>query len=233
MYTELGRTEEAFENTQKILAISPNNPDGHFQLGYICRYAGFLKRAAQEMEKALSLDPKNPHFRSIGITYIYLGEYQKALSGFDLDSLSSFSQSWKAHTYILMGEPERARPCLDRVLESEPRSRLGLFCQEMKFFLDKRVDLLPDVVRKSEQAGVFDGESWYNLAEQIGRFGDAAGTARNLQRAIEAGFFNYPLMLRDPLFDSVRQNPEVQRIIAMAKPKYEAFKEHHPELQED
>ncbi len=232
-YTELGRTEEAYETAQKILAINPNSPDGHFFLGYICRYAGFLVRAEQEMEKALSLDPNNPRFRSIGITYVYLGKYQQALGGYDLDSASTFSLSWKAHTYILAGQPERAVHYLDRVLATEPESRFGVFCQEMKLYLDRRYDLLPAVMRKSEEAGEFDGESWYNLAEQYGRFNESTGVARTLQRAIDSGFFNYPLMLRDPLLDTVRGNTNVQRAMATAKTKYEAFRARHPELQEE
>jgi len=233
IYTDDGRTEEAYETVQKILTINPNSPEGHFFLGYVCRYAGFLNRAEQEMEKALSLDPKNPRFRSIGITYAYLGKYQKALTGFDLDSTSSFSKAWKAQTLILAGQPERALPYLTQVLEHEPESRLGLFCQEMKIYVEKRFDLLPEAIRKSEEVVITDGESWYNLSQQLGRFGDAAGAARTLQKAVDGGFFNYPLMLRDPLFESVRQNAEVRRVMANAKTKHETFKERHPELREE
>jgi tetratricopeptide (TPR) repeat protein len=229
-YTETGKTQEAYEMVQKVLAINPNSPDGHFFLGYLYRYAGFLDRAEQEMEKALTLDPNNPRFRSIGITYTYLGKYQQALSGCDIDSASTFSLSWKANIYILAGHSDSARPYLDRVLAIEPESRLGLFCREMKLYIDKRSDLLAAIVRKSEEAGVFDGESWYNLSEQLGRFGDAAGVARTLRKAIDGGFFNYPLMLRDPFFESVRENQEVREVMGRAKEKFEAFKARHPEL---
>ena len=64
----------------KILEINPNDAEAHFALGYIYRYAGMNKEAVLEMEKAVSIDPENPGFRSIIITYTLAGEYEKALA---------------------------------------------------------------------------------------------------------------------------------------------------------
>jgi TolB-like protein/predicted Ser/Thr protein kinase len=68
IYTETARIEEAVEITRQMLDINPNNAEAHFSLGYIYRYAGMNNEAVQEMEKAVTLDPKNPDFRSIVIT---------------------------------------------------------------------------------------------------------------------------------------------------------------------
>jgi len=232
-YAESGQTERAYETAQKILSLNPNSPDGHFFLGYILRYAGLQNRAELEMEKALSLDPNNPRFRSIGITYVSLGKYQKALGGFELDSASTFSLAWKANVYSLMGQPERATPYVNRVLDLEPESQLGLFCQFLKHFLDKRYDLAVPVLKKWEETEVLDGESWFTRAQAFGRIGDAEGATRTLRRAIDGGFFNYPLMLRDPQFNRVRGNADFQRVVAMAKTKYDAFRNRFPELKEE
>jgi len=80
---------------------------------------------------------------------------------------------------------------------------------------------------------VSDGESWYNLSEQLGRFGDPVGVPRTLRKAVEGGFFNYPLMLRDPLLDALRGKTEFERVVATAKVKYDAFKERYPELRDE
>lgn len=75
-----------------------------------------------------------------------------------------------------------------------------------------------------------DGENWYNMSQQYGLINDAAGVSRTMRRAIERGFYNYPLMLHDPVFSSVRGEPEFTRVLELAKSRYEAFKEQNPDL---
>jgi serine/threonine-protein kinase len=232
LYAELGQTEKAFDLARKGLAINPNSPDSHFALGYIFRYVGFLNRAEEEMELALRLDPNNPRFRAIGITYLYLGKYQKALLGFNLDSTSSFSLAWKGYIYVLLKQPELALACLNKVIEMEHESSFGEFSQDAKNLIERKYDLVKASLQK-ESLTTIDGESWYNFSELGGMTGDPAVVAPYLQRAVEYGFFNYPLMMKDPLFDKVRGSADFERVVAMAKTKYEAFKDRHPELREE
>jgi serine/threonine-protein kinase len=230
LYTDLGRTEEAYRMVRAVLAINPDSPEGHFSLGYLFRYTGFLDRAEQEMERALTLDPGNPRFRSIGITYLYLQKYEEALRGFDLDSASTFSLAWKGLTYLQMGQRERAIPYLNRVLQAEPGSRFGRFCEATKSFIEGRNDDLIANMRRREAEDAIDGEIWYNLSQSYGMINDTSGVTRSLRKAIEGGFFNYPLMLRDPNFRGVRGDPGFDRIVGMAREKYEAFRARNPEL---
>jgi serine/threonine-protein kinase len=88
LYTETARTEKAVEITRQMLEINPNNASAHFSLGYVYRYAGMLNESVLEMEKAVSLDPKNSDFRSIVITYSRAGEYEKAL-----EALKNYKES--------------------------------------------------------------------------------------------------------------------------------------------
>jgi serine/threonine-protein kinase len=232
LYVEIGQTEKAFDLARKVLAINPNSPDGHFSLGYIFRYVGFLNRAEEEMELALRLDPNNPRFRAIGITYVYLGKYQKALLGLNVDSTSSFSLAWKGFTYFLLNQPELALPYLNRVIEMEHESSFGEFSQDIKHLNEKKYDLVKASLQR-ESLTTIDGESWYNFSELAGLTGDPAVVVPYLRRAIEYGFFNYPLMMKDTSFDSIRGNPEFKAIVSIARAKYEAFKVRYPELQNE
>ena len=71
---------------------------------------------------------------------------------------------------------------------------------------------------------IADAEAWFHFSENYGMLGDKDGCVRTLKRAVDGGFFNYPTMLTDSFFDSVRDNPEFQRILNTAKAKHEAFK---------
>jgi hypothetical protein len=47
---------------------------------------------------------------------------------------------------------------------------------------------------------------------------------RLLRKAVESGFYCYPFFLIDPFLDPVRDDPEFQKVLALAKEKHEAFK---------
>jgi hypothetical protein len=94
----------------------------------------------------------------------------------------------------------------------------------MKAFIEGNIEEGIDAARKFEQANIADAEAWYHFAENYGLLGDRDGCIRALQRAVDGGFFNYPSMLTDSFLDSVREDPEFQRILEMAKAKHEAFK---------
>jgi len=223
LYTDLGKTAESVQFSRRSLEINPNNADSHFSLGYAYRYAGFLQEAIDEQEKALELDPENRRFRSIGTTYLYLDEYQKALQGFELDSGSPWSLSWKGEVYLRMKQPKRALEHFNRTLEVEPESVLGLWATGQKAAIEGNRKQGISAIQRIEQSGAFDSEQWYNYANVYGLLGERSGCVRLLRKAVEGGFFNYPRMLTDSFLDSVRQEPEFQEVLALAKEKHEAF----------
>ena len=222
-YADLGKTAETVELSRRSLQIKPNNADSHFFLGYAYRYAGFLREAVQEQERALELDTGNRRFSSIGVTYVYVGEYQKALQAFDLDPDSPWSISWKGQVYLRMKQPETALEYFNETLEMEPQSSLGLWTTGMKAAIEGKHKQGVAAIRKIVQSGVLDSEQWYNWTNVYGLLGERSECIRELRKAVEGGFFNYPLMLTDSFLDSVRQEPEFQEVLALAKEKHRAF----------
>ncbi|HVE65860.1 MAG TPA: protein kinase, partial [Thermoanaerobaculia bacterium] len=75
---EGGDLNGAWDEASRMVRRRPGDADAHFTLGYILRYAGLLEESARECETALSLDQKNPRWRSCGATYIQLGNYDRA-----------------------------------------------------------------------------------------------------------------------------------------------------------
>jgi serine/threonine protein kinase/tetratricopeptide (TPR) repeat protein len=224
LYTDTGRTEEAVELTRRMLEINPNNADAHFSLGYIYRYAGMLNESMQEMEKAVALDPKNSSFRSIVITYRFNREYEKAIETSKIYKDSVFILGHVGVTLLQQGNRKQAVEYFDRVIEMEPDGLLALWVSGIKAFTEGNIEEGLKAGRKFEQIGISDAEAWYHFAENYGLLGDKEGCVRTLQRAVDGGFFNYPFMRTDSFLDSVRDDPEFQRILKTAKVKHEAFK---------
>jgi tetratricopeptide (TPR) repeat protein len=224
IYTETARIEKAVEITRQMLEINPNNAEAHFSLGYIYRYAGMLNESVLEMEKAVSLDPKNPEFRSIVITYRFVGEYEKAIETSKIYEESAFILAEQGATFFMQGKQKQAVEYFDRVIAMEPDGLLALSVTGIKASIEGNIEEGIDAARKFEQANITDAEAWYHFAGNYGLLGDRDGCVRALQRAVDGGYFNYPFMLTDPFLDSVRDDPEFQHILEMAKVKHEAFK---------
>jgi eukaryotic-like serine/threonine-protein kinase len=224
IYTETSRTEEAVELTRKMLKINPNNPDAHFSLGYIYRYVGMLKESGNECDIAISLDPKRG-FRSAGITYMYLEEYKKAAQAFDLDPESSYNSGWKGQLYLRQGQQDLALEYLNQAISLESNSTSGYWAKAMEKYLEGKSNEGISVIKLAENKNQTDSEVWYNLSNVYGLLGDKNGCINALRKAVDGGYYNYPYMLKDHFFDSLRDEPEFKEILAMAKQRHEAFKE--------
>lgn len=224
LYTDSGKTGKSIKLLRRSLKVNPNNASTNFFLGYTYRYAGFLKEAKEHMEKALKLDPQNNRFRSIGTTYTYLGEYDKALQAFELDSGSPFSLAWQGQVYLRMNQREKALEYIKLALEIEPESKLGLWARGMEGYLTGDLEMGLSAMRKSTKFGSSDSEQLYNNANIYGLLGDKEGCISLLKKAVDGGFFNYPYMLTDFFLDSVRDDPDFKKILEKAKEKHIDFK---------
>ena len=224
LYTESARTEEAVEITKRMLTLNPNNPSAHFSLSYIYRYTGLLEKSKIEGEKALSLDPDNPRFRSINHTYIYLGEYGKALQVSYLDSATAWGYSHRGEIYLRLGQREKAIDDFKKVINLTKTGIVVLWSKGMKAFLESNTDVGLTAAREWEYSNPIDGETWYHIGSLYGLHNDGAGCIRSLEKAVKGGFFNYPYMQSDTFLDSVRDDPGFKAVISLAKEKHDTFR---------
>ena len=226
---DAGRHEEAFDYVDRMLNITPRNAVAHFVLSYVYRYVGMLEESAREVEAALALDPKNPRFRSGGFTYFYAGNYHRAYELFDLDGASTYGIAWKGMCRFLMGDSEHALEHFDRAVAMEPDGFIGLRYGAIAAFIRGDVETARRLVRRLESATDphADSEHWYLVAVTFGLVGDRDGCVRTLRIAVDRGFFGYPTMQIERHLDSVRDDPEFQQVIAIAKQKHDAFRKAH------
>jgi non-specific serine/threonine protein kinase len=227
IYTETGNTEKALIITNKALNINPNNAWTHFRLSYIYRYTGMNKESIQAVEKALTLLPDNPRMRSAVRTFIYAGDYKRALEVADLDPTSPMSILTKGRLFLRMGDTVKAIRTFKLTIEMEPDSNSFAYNQSKAClaFLNGQYQTAKRYIWSNEEGKPYDGELLFDIASIYGFMDDQANCIRVLKKAVKGGFYNYPFMLRDPFLDSARYNPEYQQVIALAKEKNEAFKQ--------
>ena len=130
----------------------------------------------------------------------------------------------KAHIYAKQNQIDSSKKYFKRVLEIDPDHFFGLISQYYLAYFDGNKEECLRILKIREKDNDTDGEPMYYDAAEFALIGDHEGCKRNLQKAIDHGYFNYPLMLNDSYLDSMRDDPEFQEILLEAKLKHEAFK---------
>ena len=224
-YTETNRKMEAGELIKQILEINPNSAEAHFSLGYIYRYAGMNEEAISEMEKAIELDSKNQGFRSLNVTYLFAGKFEKAIEAGKKFEESSFTVMIEGLALLKLAKAMEAFECFNRVVTLDPGSRQAIVARTLKAFIEGNSKEALSHAAQYEQFDSPDAEVWYWNSFLYGMLGDTEGCIRCLSKAVDGGFFNYPAMSSDSYLDVAREDPEFQKVLQKAKEKHLAFKE--------
>jgi TolB-like protein len=224
-YTETNRSEKAVELIKQILDINPNSAEAYFSLGYMYRYAGLNEEAIHEMEKAIALDSKNQGYRSIITTYFFAGEFEKAIEAGSLFEESAFILLFQGLAYFNLGKNTEALECFNSVIQIDPGNRQAISSGIVKSFIEGDIEAGISYAETYEQIDSGDAEAWYFISFLYGMLGEKEACIRCLRRAVDGGFFNYPLMSTDKNLDSARGEPEFEDILEEARIKHLAFKE--------
>lgn len=224
IYAETGNAIEAVYLTRKLISINPNNADAHFTLGYIYRYGGMLQESIAEFENAVALDKQARWSHNLGLTYSMIGDYQKALSALQVGQETPYSLGWQATIYLHQGEHERSLALLNKIILMEPDSFWELDSLGFKGVIEQDVELGLAAVQKLEAANVEDGEALFYWASLYAMLGEKDGCIRLLERAIQKGYFNYPLLKSETFFDSIRNDAEFKILLSRVKEEHLHFK---------
>lgn len=228
IYIEFGRHEDALDLMARLFRLTPNSPDAHFVMSYLCRYTGMTERSLIEGERAVELDPKNPRFRSAGFAHIYAGHYERAAELFSMYTTTVPPIAWQGWALMLMGNHERAIACFDHAIALEPGGFVALRFGCMRAYLKRDVeDGMQRILAMDEELSQRSGndtETEYMLAACCALFDDRERCVRWLRSAVRGGFFNYPALVKDPFLDSMREDAEFQQVLALARQKHEEFK---------
>jgi TolB-like protein len=106
--TEGGDLEEADRRARDLVSRRPRDPEAHFALAYVLRYAGLLEDAARECDTALAEDPHNRGFRSCAFVFLPLGKHDRAREYLRLDAGSDWSKAREANILYREGKTEAA-----------------------------------------------------------------------------------------------------------------------------
>lgn len=204
-YTHLqvdqGRSLDAMKRLLERAQRRRNDPELFAGLAHVCRYCGLLQAALAAHQEARRLDPQIP--TTVTHTYFMLGDYERALDA----SGGDFGYS----TALILAALGRSDEALPLVKEREQMyaGRLGTFyLASLRAFLQGKRE---ESIKASEAilSGTFrDPEGLFYQARQLAYLGEKPMALEMFSRAIDGGFFCYPVMLRDPWLDPLRGSSE-------------------------
>ncbi len=227
LLTDTGRVEQAVPLLRSVLRDSPNSAEAHWELGYSYRFGGMLKESVEECEEARQNNPQVKINSAALNSYLYLGEYEKFLESLPAND-SVYTLFYRGFGEYHMNNREQAAKNFDRAFDMDPSLLPADVGKALSYSIRhdnaSGLKLLRQTESKIEERGVSDAEGIYKVAEAYAVLGDKASALHMLRHSIGGGFFCYPYFLRDPLLQSLHDEPEFQTIMKQALHRHEEFK---------
>jgi len=229
--TEAGRNMEAIQTLRQAMTLAPNSEWVWDQLGYVYHYAGLDDAAEKAYRRSVELNPTTTRIHWMhGRALLYVGRAHEAEQEIR-QALAENPNHFKAMAFLgkflyYQGKLDEAEPVLKRAVELG-RDNGDNSAQVMAAFLYAsrgQRDKIDPRILKSRPAEVIDGDIAYWTGGIHALLGEKEQALAWLRRAVEVGNHNYPWFQKDKNYDSLRGDPEYQRIMAEVQQHWEQYK---------
>jgi DNA-binding winged helix-turn-helix (wHTH) protein/TolB-like protein/tetratricopeptide (TPR) repeat protein len=226
MESEEGNLNGAYDDISKLLRQRPDSGAVHLVYSYVLWYAGLLDEAANECEKARSLDAGTTDLASCASVFMGLNRYERAREYLQLLSGSEFQISGEVELLLREGKNDAALQMLKSLPATVPlygRQYLEpclLHHPATAAEADEARKLNAGLMADDDPGPKYSLAAWYSLCSQP----DLAYPA--LRKAIAQDYCAYPQMETDPLLEKVRAMPEFAEIRSSGIACQQHFLEH-------
>ncbi|MGB6866962.1 MAG: tetratricopeptide repeat protein, partial [Candidatus Aminicenantaceae bacterium] len=227
----MGEYEEALKWFKKSLALNPTEALNHYAFGLLYLTLDDHAKAEQWFNEALDLQPDSI-FSHSGFSLMYLaeGRYQKAIQSgqeilsVDPDSLDGLIPIGDAELYS--GNLLQANQYYEKALEINPKS--GDLLTSIGYILwktgqeEEAQKMFSQALKLSQNQLEQGNEYWtfpYNIACINAIQGNRTEAYKWLQKAIEAGWRDFRLGLRNPMFEDLHEDKQFKQMMEEVKAK--------------
>jgi serine/threonine protein kinase len=217
---------EAIRELRIAKQLNPNSssPDLPALYGHV----GLDDLAAQELKRAMEINPTSQSLKNLTIILPYLRA--------DADELLAARQKLEPGLlyagpfyYLRKGRLDDAQKVLDERLRNAPHDYDLLMKQALLFALkgelqraESRVPEILATIQLSDQSrhhATYDAACIYALA------GKSDEAVKWLKETAATGFPNYPLFVRDPYLDRIRKTPQFIQFMSDEKAQWEKYRQ--------
>ncbi len=161
--TKNGRHQEAINNYEKVLELTPENTIALNNIAGIFLYKSDFKKAAIFFERAAKLEPNGAVLSNVGSMYYFSKEYEKAIRSFE-KALQLEPTNYKYMVYLadaykfLPNQKEMANKYFRRAMQiSEAAVEQNPNLAEGYYFLAISVAYFGDINKAKELVSIADG----------------------------------------------------------------------------
>jgi len=227
-YFWTGEFEKAMEWFKRSLALDPALPFSYIQMGWIYLGLDDYVQAEQWLNNASELQPHN-FDTNYGLITCYLaqGQYQKAVKRsqewLSMEPNNSYILSMAGLVELFSGNYEQAKQYYQKSIEilseSENLARLG-YIYWKKGQLDEARKLLDQSLilcqKQLEQGNEYLYVPYY-IAAICSIDGNKEEAYKWLKKAIDAGWRDFRLGMRDPMLENLHGDEQFKQMIAEVK----------------
>ena len=228
---EQGRNMESIPTLRRASALAPNSDIVWGQLGYVYHYAGLDDLAEKAFRHSAELSPDTRIHWMHARMLLYLGRAPEAEQEMR-QALAENPNQFKAMAFLgkflyYQGKLDEAEPVLKRAVELGRGSGEDSSIIMAAFLYASRGqrDKIDPKLLKSRPQDVIDGDYAYWMGGIHALLGEREQALAWLRRAVEVGNHNYPWFQKDKNYDSLRGDPEYQRIMEEVKRHWEEYKQ--------
>src|SRR5713226_9747119 len=220
IFLSRGEKAKARHAADALRREAPNDASAHFVRGVVARLDGDYDKSLRSFDHMARLNPAERVVVSYNRARLltYMARYDEALAQLDrgaaIEPDHPLIKTFRARALYYHGEPVKAAEILEQVLEQHPqldgiRPIYATFLSALGWHDEARAQLTDEVKATANT----DHDVAYWLASAYALVGERAESLQWLRRAIELGNENKPWFERDKNWDSLRDDPEYQRII--------------------
>jgi non-specific serine/threonine protein kinase len=225
-----GDSQRAVHLLKRAITADPNDSDTLSWYSAVCGLSGKAHAAMPLARRILEIDPLTPVYRFIpGLLSLMGGEFADALPSFDdairLDPSNAMLLWCRGQILALLRRSNDAVAQFKAIEEMHPGhffSQLGAVMQAA--LLGDRAAMDRAVTTELSQITECDPHYSWNFAQCYAVIGDTSSAVTWLDKAMQKGFINYPMISRwDPLLAPVRQTPAFDDLVDRARDLWENF----------
>jgi serine/threonine protein kinase len=218
-HTERGELARAYQSANDLIKRQPDNALGHFVMGYVLRYGGVLDESARECNTAISLDPGNYLLRACTFTFASMGNPQRAMDFLRLDAGSDWSGRNMIRVLLSEGKVAEARDLAQKLAPRPPEDAFYAACLRRSSPTQPPSAEQDRVAHEVEPIMLAnpDPENRFLFTGDMAFCGQKDIALRLLKTVVEGHYCAYTAMQKDPLLASIRDTPEFNQLLPIAK----------------
>ncbi|HEX8816526.1 MAG TPA: protein kinase [Terriglobales bacterium] len=231
-YAEAGRQQEAIRAGQQAVKAAPNNETAWQNYGYAANYAGLNDLAEGAYRHLRELNPTllQPRWMQARML-MYMGRTDEAEQ--EMRKLVTENPDhYKAQGYFgwvlyESGKLDEAQTAVDRAVALMPKTgdEVPVIAAGFVYAARGQREKIDPQVLKYRPQDLIDGDSLYWIGGIHALLGERDKAIAFFKRTVELGNTNYPWFTRDKNYESLRNEPEYQAILAKAKEKWQGMKD--------